>query len=218
MSTTKCTDALQCDTLHRDQGPSDGRPEHQPTSETPTPSGLTARIRDGKPIVPTEKCLEMGDAATLQAICCRLGLAIPGLHMRTRCLPNCTQMGPHAELTESTVRENIMTGLQFLGCKSCGTYDRHNQVTVAQVALAYLRNELRFTAQPAQLAATLWVILRTARASTRTDRSGKASSGRDDWPSMYIDVQTSRRAARPLLRYGQCTWADVPLTFRPAVH
>jgi hypothetical protein len=35
-----------------------------------------------------------------------------------------------------------MTGLHFLGCKSCG-YDRHNQV--AQVALAYLRNELKFT-------------------------------------------------------------------------
>ncbi len=55
-------------------------------------------------------------------------------------------MGPHAELTEPTVRENIMTGLHFLGCKSCGTYDRHkphNQV--AQVALAYLRNELKFT-------------------------------------------------------------------------
>ena len=36
-----------------------------------------------------------------------------------------------------------MTGLHFLGCKSCGTYDRHNQV--AQVALAYLKNELQFT-------------------------------------------------------------------------
>ena len=31
----------------------------------------------------------------------------------------------------------------FLGCKSCGTYDRHNQLT--QVALAYLGNELKFT-------------------------------------------------------------------------
>ena len=30
-----------------------------------------------------------------------------------------------------------MTGVHFLGCKGCGTYDRHNQVT--QVALAYLR-------------------------------------------------------------------------------
>jgi hypothetical protein len=52
-------------------------------------------------------------------------------------------MGPHAELTDDTVRENIMTGLHFLGCKSCGTYDRHNQV--AQVALAYLKYELKFT-------------------------------------------------------------------------
>ena len=39
------------------------------------------------------------------AICCRLGLAIPGLHMRTRYLSNCTQMGPHAELADRTVRE-----------------------------------------------------------------------------------------------------------------
>jgi hypothetical protein len=38
-----------------------------------------------------------------------------------------------------------MTGLHFLGCKSCRTYDRHNRL--AQVALAYLRvrNELQFT-------------------------------------------------------------------------
>jgi hypothetical protein len=87
------------------------------------------------------------DDATVQAVCCRLGLAIPGLHMRTRCLPNCTQLemglGPHAVLTDRTVRESIMTGLHFLGCKCCGTYDRHNQVT--QVALAYLRYELNFT-------------------------------------------------------------------------
>ena len=46
-------------------------------------------------------------------------------------------------MTDHTVRENTMTGLHFLGCKSCGTYDRHNQVT--QVALAYLRSELKFT-------------------------------------------------------------------------
>ncbi len=79
-------------------------------------------------VVPTEKCLpvEMDDDATVQAICqcCRLGLTIPGLHMRTRCLPNCTQMGPHAAMTDRTMRKNIMTGvhLDFLGCKSCGTY------------------------------------------------------------------------------------------------
>jgi hypothetical protein len=85
----------------------------------------------------------MDNDATVQAVCCRLGLAIPGLHMRTGCLPNCTQMGPHAVLKDRTVRENIMTGLHFLGCKSCGTYDRHNQLT--QVALAYLRYELKFT-------------------------------------------------------------------------
>ena len=38
-----------------------------------------------------------------------------------------------------------MTGIHFLGCKCCGTYDRHNQVAHWQVALAYLRNELKFT-------------------------------------------------------------------------
>ena len=86
-------------------------------------------------VVPTEKCLEMDDNAALQAVCCRLGLPVPGLHMRTRCLPNCTQMGPHATLTDSMVRESIMTGTHFLGCKSCGTYDRHNEL--AQVAFAW---------------------------------------------------------------------------------
>jgi hypothetical protein len=103
-------------------------------------------------VVPTEKCLEMDDDATVHAICqcCRLGLAIPGLHMRTRCRPNCTQMGPHAVMTDRTVRENIITGVHrdFLGCRSCdGTYDRHNPARgqVTQVALAYLRYELKFT-------------------------------------------------------------------------
>ena len=42
-------------------------------------------------VVPTEKCLEMDDDAALQAVCCRLGLPIQGLHMRARCLSNCTQ-------------------------------------------------------------------------------------------------------------------------------
>ena len=36
-----------------------------------------------------------------------------------------------------------MTGLHFLGCRSCGTYDRRSQV--AQVALSYFRYELKFT-------------------------------------------------------------------------
>ena len=64
-------------------------------------------------------------------------------HMRTRCLPNCTQMGPHAVLADRTVRKSIMTGIHFLGCKCCGTYDRHNQV--AQVALAFVKYELKFS-------------------------------------------------------------------------
>jgi hypothetical protein len=94
-------------------------------------------------IVPTDKCLDMDDDAALQAVCCRLGLPIPGLHLRTRCLPNCTLMGPHAKLTESTVRESIMTGTHFLGCKCCGTYSRHNEI--AQVVFAYFRHELKFS-------------------------------------------------------------------------
>jgi hypothetical protein len=65
-----------------------------------------------------------------------------------------TQMGPHwhAVLADSdrTVRENIMTGLQFLGCKCCGTHDRHNQV--AQAALAYFRYELKFTGSTSSVA------------------------------------------------------------------
>jgi hypothetical protein len=54
-----------------------------------------------------------------------------------------SQMGPHAALADHTVRESIMTGLHFLGCKCCGTHDRHNQV--AQVALACFRYELKFS-------------------------------------------------------------------------
>jgi hypothetical protein len=46
-------------------------------------------------------------------------------------------------LDDDTVRKNIMTGVHFLGCKSCGTYDRHNQLL--QVIFAYFRNELRFS-------------------------------------------------------------------------
>jgi hypothetical protein len=115
-------------------------------------------------VVPTEKCLEMHDDAKIQATCCRLGLAIPGLHMRTRCLPNCTQMGPHAVLTDRMVRENIMTGLHFLGCKSCGTYDRHNQLT--QVARAYLRHELKFTGSTSSVDSSY--------VGTSADRDGKS--------------------------------------------
>ncbi len=38
-----------------------------------------------------------------------------------------------------------MTGVHFLGCRSCGTYDRHNLNQATQVALAYLGYELKFT-------------------------------------------------------------------------
>jgi hypothetical protein len=56
----------------------------------------------------------------------------------------CTQMGAHATLAESTVRENIVTGIMidFWGCKCCGTYNRHNEVV--QVAFAYFKYELKF--------------------------------------------------------------------------
>jgi hypothetical protein len=48
-----------------------------------------------------------------------------------------------SEKIDHTARENIMTGFHFLGCKCCGTYDRHDQV--AQVAIAYFKYELKFT-------------------------------------------------------------------------
>jgi hypothetical protein len=74
----------------------------------------------------SEKYSDMDDNATIQAVYCGLGLPIPGLHMRTRCLPNCTQaqMGPHTALADRTVRESIMTCITLLGCKCCGIYDR----------------------------------------------------------------------------------------------
>ena len=51
-------------------------------------------------------------------------------------------MGPHATLTDNTVRESIMTGTHFLRCKCCGTYDRHNEV--AQVAFAWFKYEQKY--------------------------------------------------------------------------
>ncbi len=129
--------------------------------------------------------------ATIQAICCRLGLPIPGLHMRARCLPNCTQMGPHTALADRTVgslaravRENlnILTGIHFLGCtgKCCGTYERRNQV--AQVTFAFFKCEMKFSGSTSSFqvdgtgsfAGRVWAILRkAARASTQTNRSGR---------------------------------------------
>ncbi len=52
-------------------------------------------------------------------------------------------MGPHATLAESTVRENIMTGKHFWGCKCCGVYDRHNEVV--QTTMAFFKYELKFS-------------------------------------------------------------------------
>ena len=36
-----------------------------------------------------------------------------------------------------------MTGIHFLDCKCCGTYDRHNEV--AQVAFAWFKYEMKFS-------------------------------------------------------------------------
>jgi hypothetical protein len=52
-------------------------------------------------------------------------------------------MGQHAVLADHTVRENIMTGIHFDGCKCYGTYDRHN--IVVNVALAFFKYELKFS-------------------------------------------------------------------------
>ncbi len=51
-----------------------------------------------------------------------------------------------AQLDHSVaVRENILTGIHFLGCtgKCCGTYDRRNQV--AQVTFAFFKCEMKFS-------------------------------------------------------------------------
>ena len=53
-------------------------------------------------------------------------------------------MGPHATLADSTVRESIMTGIHFWGCRCCGTYDRHNEVQVT-FKFAFLKYELKFS-------------------------------------------------------------------------
>jgi hypothetical protein len=78
-------------------------------------------------------------------------------------------------LTDRTVRENIMTGLHFLGCKSCGIYDRHNQLT--QVALAYLRYELKFTGSTSSVGSNYVGTSADGKSKHKTDRSGGASPG-----------------------------------------
>ncbi len=42
-----------------------------------------------------------------------------------------------------------MTGIHFLGCKCCGTYDRHNEV--AQVAFAWFKYEMKFSGSTGSL-------------------------------------------------------------------
>ncbi len=89
-------------------------------------------------------------------------------------------------LTDRTVRENIMTGVHFLGCKSCGTgtYDRHNQVT--QVALAYLRYELKFTGSTSSVGSS-YVGTSADGKSKHTDGQvwgSHSGPGCDDWPLM----------------------------------
>ncbi len=45
------------------------------------------------------------------------------------------------DLSIYTVRENIMTGMRFWGCKCCGVYDRHNEV-VQSLCLFQVRAEV----------------------------------------------------------------------------
>jgi hypothetical protein len=56
-------------------------------------------------------------------------------------------MGPHATLTVSMVREIIMTGTRFLGCKlkCCGAYGRHNEVAQVAFRVAWFKYELRYS-------------------------------------------------------------------------
>jgi hypothetical protein len=76
--------------------------------------------------VPSIFRLDMSNIEALQLVCGSFGLALPGLTLQTRCLPNCVLMGPNAALDEETVRKSIMTSTHFLGCSCCGTYQRHN--------------------------------------------------------------------------------------------
>ncbi len=48
--------------------------------------------------VPSIYRLDMSNIEALQLVCDRFGLALPGLTLQTRCLPNCVPMGPNAAL------------------------------------------------------------------------------------------------------------------------
>ncbi len=65
-----------------------------------------------------------------------------------------------------------MTGIHFLGCKCCGTYDRHNEI--AQVAFAFFKYEMKFSGSTGSFDSHFVGISAKGhtRASTQTDRSG----------------------------------------------
>ncbi len=101
-------------------------------------SGLTTRIRDGKPSSPHRKVLGSGrrrnNPGNLLPTWSRHPRLTHAIHadamMRTRCLSNCTQMGPRAVLADRTVRENILKmstrTTSHFNCQFKFRYSRYN--------------------------------------------------------------------------------------------
>ena len=80
---------------------------------------------------------------------------LPGLHLQTRWLPNCTLVGPYAALDEGTVRPNIMTyvPVHFRGCACSGIYQRHHGVV--RTLVGFSTNDWGSPARPAPWNATM---------------------------------------------------------------
>ncbi len=78
-----------------------------------------------------------------------------------------------------------MTGFHFprVGCKCCGTYDRHDRVV--QVAIAYFKYELKFTSSTSSVDSN-YVGTSADGKSKHTDGQvcqwGGAPPGCKDWP------------------------------------
>ncbi len=97
------------------------------------------------------------------------------------------QMGPHTALADRTVREDIMTGMHFLGCKCCGTYDslrhRDSDSEVAQVAFAWLKYEMKFSGSTGSLdSSSVGISVKGKGKHTDGQVPGGAPSFRKEWP------------------------------------
>ena len=120
------------------------------------------------------------------------------------------QSQPNSALSNGTTRragrshgerESIMTGLHFLGCKCCGTHDRHNQV--AQVALACFRYELKFSGSTSSVGSNY--------VGTSADGKSKHTDGQV-WGSLSwlrrlaFDVSVVNPTAVSHSGAGACMW------------